>query len=61
MSGCGSPQLGVLLGCAPPAGGPPGRIPSVGGSPPPAASFSIHAVPRSLRSAALAVGGSIQS
>ena len=50
-----------MSGCIPPAGGPPGHAPSVGGSPPPAASSSVPAAPRSLRSAALAVGESIQS
>eukprot|EP00959_Pyramimonas_sp_CCMP1952_P091687 1919327-Pyramimonas_sp.AAC.1 len=60
MSGC-IPPVGGLFSCAPPAGGPPGRAPSVGGSPRPAASSPIPAAPRSLRSAALAVGGSIQS
>eukprot|EP00959_Pyramimonas_sp_CCMP1952_P097692 2041630-Pyramimonas_sp.AAC.1 len=61
MSGC-TPPAGGPLGCVPPVGGPPGRAPSVlGGSPPPAASSPTPVAPRSLRSAALAVGESIQS
>eukprot|EP00959_Pyramimonas_sp_CCMP1952_P042154 881652-Pyramimonas_sp.AAC.1 len=58
--GC-TPPVGGSPGRAPPVGGSPGCAPPAGGSPPPAASPSVLAAPGSLRSVALAAGGSIQS